>query len=55
MDDKAQVSFEYLVIISILIFIATIVSFLAVSIFGAKEGVKNSNRIQLGKTLEMIK
>ena len=55
MDDNAQLAFEYLVIISILIFVATMVSFLAVSIFGAKEGVKNSNSIHLDKTLEMIK
>ncbi|GEM_PF-7074349 len=48
MDNKAQISVEYLIIVALLIMIATLVALLSTNIFGIKEGVK-------GRTTSFLK
>lgn len=55
MDDKAQVSVEYLVIVSVLIVIVTIVVALGFNINALKEGIKTRSKTFIEKALEMIK
>lgn len=43
MDDKAQVSIEYMLILSVLIAIAAAVSLFATNLFGLKESTKEVN------------
>jgi len=42
MDSRAQVSFEYLIIIAILILVSALLLVFSSSLFSNKEGIKNS-------------
>lgn len=55
MDNKAQISIEYLVIVSVLMVIVTVVALFAVNLFGIKESIKLRGETFTEQALEMIK
>lgn len=54
MDDKAQVSFEYLVLITLLIIVGTVAMVLARNYFTMTGAVKETGIVYRDKVLEMI-
>ncbi|MFW5902318.1 MAG: class III signal peptide-containing protein [archaeon] len=54
MDDKAQIGFEYLVLVSIVIVIASIVIFLSQNYIATSETVRETGKQYSEKTLEMM-
>lgn len=55
MDDKAQVSFEYLIMIALLIVIASLVMVLSKHYFTASDSMKDTGRIYSEKALDMLR
>lgn len=54
MDNRAQISIEYLVIVSVLIIITAVIAVLGFNLFGLKESIKNHAEAFINETLEMI-
>jgi len=54
MNDKAQVSFEYLVLITVLIIVGTVAMILANNYFTMTGAVKETGKIYKNNTLEML-
>ena len=53
-DNKAQVSMEYLIIVAVLVVITTIIAALGFNLFGLRESIKNHANVFKNKTLDMI-
>lgn len=54
MDDKAQVSFEYLILIGVLIMISALVMVLSRHYFSASKSIKGTGKLYSNNTLEML-
>ena len=54
MDNRAQVSLEYLIIVSALVVMAAVIMVLALNIFSLKEGIKERGTTFIEKTSEML-
>lgn len=54
MDNKAQISMEYLVIVAVLVVITAIVAALGFNLFGLRESIKNHANVFKNETLDMI-
>ncbi len=54
MNNKAQVSFEYLILIGVLIVIAALVMVLSKHYFTASGSIKQTGKLYSNKTLEML-
>lgn len=54
MDDKAQVSIEYLIMVGMGIVIAAIAVLLAVNLFGIKDGIKTIIQTYRDRSLQLV-
>lgn len=54
MNNKAQVSFEYLILIGVLIIISTLVMIISQNYFSTSKSVRETGELYSNKTLEML-
>lgn len=54
MDDRAQVSFEYLAILAFLSLMAVLFLLMTPSVFSQKDGLKATNRLYADEAMKML-
>ena len=55
MDDRAQVSTEYLIILSILVVLAAVLTVISLNMLSARDSLKDQASILLNGSSEMVK
>lgn len=55
MDNRAQISMEYLVIIAALITVGAMITLLALNFYSTRDALKASNKADVKRTLEMLR
>ena len=53
MDNKAQISVEYLIMMAIALILAAVAAVLATNIYAVKEGIKENIQIYRTKTIQI--
>lgn len=55
MDNKAQTSFEYIIIVGVVMLIATVVTLIAVTVSSAAGSIKETSSVYSENVLKMLK